>query len=159
MAATILPSPSAVSLDFEEVREILSHRFPFLMIDRVACLEPGKRIRALRNVCGNDIHFLGHFPNQAILPGVLMVEAMAQAVSILDTLSRSVETRTRGTVAKYLSNVNVRFLKPIVPGDQMEIEADIVKQVEYGIVATASIRTDGTLAAKGELVLGKKQGT
>jgi 3-hydroxyacyl-[acyl-carrier-protein] dehydratase len=160
MAASILASPQqTLSLDFEQVRNILAHRFPFLMIDRVLSVEPGKRIHALRNVSGNEIHFLGHFPNHAILPGVLMVEAMAQAVSILDTLSRNIDARTGETVAKYLSNVNVRFLKPVVPGDQMEIEADIVKQVEYGIVASAVVKTAGTVAAKGELVLGKRQGT
>jgi 3-hydroxyacyl-[acyl-carrier-protein] dehydratase len=144
-------------LDFEQVRALLDHRFPFLMIDRVLSLEPGRRIVALKNVTGNEIHFLGHFPSQAILPGVLIVEAMAQAVAILDTLSREAADKER-VVARYLGNVRVQFLKPVFPGDQMHLEAEVIKQVEYGVVASTVARV-GEVVAKGELVLGKRHGS
>jgi 3-hydroxyacyl-[acyl-carrier-protein] dehydratase len=150
------PALAGRSLNFEEIRTILAHRFPFLMIDRVALIEPGIRIVALKNVSGNEIHFLGHFPDNAILPGVLTIEAMAQAAAILDTVSRG---DSRCLVAKNLSSVKVQLLHPIVPGDQLILEASIVKQVEYGVMATAVARAGDVVAAKGELVLGKKQGT
>ena len=75
------------TLNFEQVRGLLAHRFPFLMIDRVMELERDKRLRALKHVTGNELCFVGHFPDHAIFPGVLILEAMAQSVSLLDLLS------------------------------------------------------------------------
>lgn len=150
------PAPAARVLNFEDIRTILAHRFPFLMVDRVVLLEPGSRIVALKNVSGNEIHFLGHFPDNAILPGVLTVEAMAQAAAILDTVSRG---DSRCLVARNLSSMKVQLMHPVLPGDQLMLEASIVKQVEYGVVAAVQARAGDVVAAKGELVLGKKQGT
>ncbi len=141
-------------LDFAQVRDILVHRFPLLMIDRVQCLERGKRIVAVKNVTGNEIHFLGHFPARAIMPGVLIIEAMAQATVILDTLSReNVEEERK--ITKFLTSAEIRFLKPVLPGDQLQLEAEIVKQIEYGVVARVLARVE-TVVARGELVLGKR---
>jgi 3-hydroxyacyl-[acyl-carrier-protein] dehydratase len=139
------------TLSFEQVREFLSHRFPFLMIDKVTSVEPGRRIVAVKQVSGNEIFFLGHFPQQALMPGVLVIEAMAQALSLLDTLSRAAGTPP---VAKYLGRVETQFLRPIVPGDSMEIEGVLVKQVPYGMVARAMVRVDGQVMARAEITLG-----
>lgn len=139
------------ALTFEQVKQILSHRFPFLMIDKVISVEAGQRIVAVKHVSGNDIFFLGHFPKQALMPGVLVIEAMAQALSLLDTLSREPGTPP---VAKYLGRVETQFLRPIVPGDSMEIEGILVKQVRYGVVAKATVRVDGQVTARGDITMG-----
>jgi len=145
------------TLDFEQVRNILVHRFPLLMIDKVIFAEPGKRIVAIKNVTGNEIHFLGHFPRQAIMPGVLIIEAIAQAAVILYTLGSEDMDQER-EVTKYLSSANVKFLKPVLPGDRLQLEIDIIKQVEYAIAVKAVARVDD-IVAKGELVLGKRRDT
>jgi 3-hydroxyacyl-[acyl-carrier-protein] dehydratase len=148
---------SVETLDFARVREILVHRFPLLMIDKVLAWERGKRILAIKNVTGNEIHFLGHFPDQAIMPGVLIIEAMAQAAVILDTLSRE-NVEEQRQITKFLTSANVRFLKPVLPGDQLQLEAEVIKQVDYGVVAKVMARVDGVVA-KGEMVLGKRSGS
>jgi 3-hydroxyacyl-[acyl-carrier-protein] dehydratase len=145
------------TLDFEEVRNILVHRFPLLMIDKVVYAERGKRIVAIKNVTGNEIHFLGHFPKHAIMPGVLIIEAMAQAAVILYTLS-SENVELEREVTKYLSSANVKFLKPVLPGDRLQLEIDIIKQVGYAVAVRAVARVDD-IVAKGELVLGKRRDT
>src|SRR5262245_10356401 len=115
MAGIVAPLET---LSFEQVRGMLAHRFPFLMIDRVLEIERGKRLLALKQVTGNEICFLGHFPDHAIFPGVLILEAMAQSVSLLDLLSRDSDRPP----PKYLGSADARFLAPVVPGDSMEIE-------------------------------------
>jgi 3-hydroxyacyl-[acyl-carrier-protein] dehydratase len=142
-------------LNFEQIREILAHGFPFLMIDRVIELEVGKRIVAVKNVTGNEIHFLGHFPRLAVMPGVLIIEAMAQAMSVLYLKSRA--DPGGPPIIGYLTNAAVRFMKPVVPGDQMRIEMEILKQIDYGIISRGVVRVDDTIVAKGELTLGKKE--
>ena len=112
------------TLSFEQVRGMLAHRFPFLMIDRVLRFERGKRLLALKHITGNEVCFMGHFPDHAIFPGVLMLEAMAQSVSLLDLLSRE----GHRPPSKYLGSANVKFLAPVVPGDSMQIETVLVKQ-------------------------------
>jgi len=146
LANDVATLDEVTTLDFEQVRKILAHRFPFLMIDKVAYLERGKRILAIKNITGNEIHFLGHFPAQAIMPGVLIIEAMAQAAVILDTMSRdNIEEECAAT--KFLTSANVRFLRPVLPGDQLQLEVEIAKQVDYGVVAKAVARVDGVVAS------------
>jgi 3-hydroxyacyl-[acyl-carrier-protein] dehydratase len=139
------------ALTFEQVRQILSHRFPFQMVDKVLSLEPGARIVAIKHVSGNDIFFLGHFPDRALMPGVLVIEAMAQALSLLDTMSRKPGTPL---VAQYLGRVEAQFLKPIMPGDSMEIEGVLLKQIPYAVIAKATVRVDGQVAARAEITMG-----
>src|SRR5215467_11112956 len=113
------------SLDFQQLRTILPHGFPFLMLDKVTCLEPGKRIVALKNVTGNEIHFLGHFSDHAVMPGVLIIEALAQALHVLDVLSRVSKTVAGERPSRnYLGNVNIKFIRPVFPGDQITLEAE-----------------------------------
>jgi 3-hydroxyacyl-[acyl-carrier-protein] dehydratase len=143
------------TLTFEQVRGILSHRFPFLMIDRVTGIERGKRLLALKHVTGNELCFLGHFPDQAIFPGVLILEAMAQSVSLLDALSRD----PGRAPAKYLGSANAQFLAPVVPGDSMEIKAALVKQVSRGVIGSVHVQVQGKTVARGEIVLGTGENT
>ena len=129
------------------------HRFPFLMLDRVTVFEKGTRLVAQKNVTGNEIWFMGHFPNQAIMPGVLMIEAIAQAASLLDTLSRG---DAHPEAAKFLGRVEAQFQRKIVPGDVMEIEVVLLKQISYAVLAKGHIRVDGNVACTAEMMLGTK---
>ncbi|HYR35621.1 MAG TPA: 3-hydroxyacyl-ACP dehydratase FabZ [Burkholderiales bacterium] len=123
------------------VNEIIAHlpqRFPFLLIDRVTQFEAGKRIVALKNVSVNEPYFPGHFPHRPIMPGVLILEAMAQAAGVLVFRSRGMMPDDK-TVYYYVGIDNARFKRPVVPGDQLEIEVRIERELrgisKFGCVA------------------------
>lgn len=117
------PPPS--SLDIAQIIELLPHRYPFLLIDRVLELEPGKRVKALKNVTINEPFFPGHFPGQPVMPGVLMIEAMAQAAAVL-AFHTVPKGDTPGARIVYLAGVDdARFKKMVVPGDQLIIEVEV----------------------------------
>jgi 3-hydroxyacyl-[acyl-carrier-protein] dehydratase len=145
---------SAVSairrLDFEQVRRILPQRFPLILIDRVAELEPGVRIVAIKNVAGNELHFLGHFPQIAVMPGVLIIEAAAQAVILLCLAGQPLD---RDSSPGFLANANFSFRVPVTPGDQMVIEAGIVRRMGNLLIAKAKVFVTDWLVASGELTL------
>lgn len=108
-------------LDIESIKQMLPHRYPFLMIDRVLELEDGKRCVALKNVTGNEQYFEGHFPGNPVMPGVLIVEAMAQACGI------AAFGLSKGTEDKWLLFAGIekaRFKKTVVPGDQLILDAE-----------------------------------
>jgi len=108
-------------MDIREVLNYLPHRFPFLLIDRVRECEPGKRIVAIKNVSMNEPHFPGHFPGRPIMPGVLILEAMAQAAAILGF--KTAGKRPDDASMYFFAGIdNARFKRPVVPGDQLEIE-------------------------------------
>jgi 3-hydroxyacyl-[acyl-carrier-protein] dehydratase len=111
-------------MNIQEVLEHLPQRYPFLMIDRVIEIEPDKRIVAVKNVSANEPHFAGHFPGRPIMPGVLILEAMAQAAGLL--VFRSQGTKPDAdSVYYYVGIDNARFKKPVVPGDVLELEVAI----------------------------------
>ncbi|MGE0288393.1 MAG: 3-hydroxyacyl-ACP dehydratase FabZ [Bradyrhizobium sp.] len=111
-------------MDINDVLAHLPQRFPFLMIDRVETLEPGKRIVAIKNVSANEPYFPGHFPGRPIMPGVLILEAMAQAAGIL--VFRTLGTKPDEKSVYYYAGIdNARFKKPVLPGDRLEIEVSI----------------------------------
>jgi 3-hydroxyacyl-[acyl-carrier-protein] dehydratase len=143
------------TLSFEQVRGLLAHRFPFLMIDRVTAIERGKRLLALKHITGNELCFVGHFPGHAIFPGVLILEAMAQSVSLLDLLSRDAGMPP----AKYLGSANAKFLTPVVPGDSLEIEAVLIKQASRGVIGSVHVSVQGKAVARAEIALGRGEGT
>src|ERR1017187_6954483 len=112
-------------MTFEEVRAALKQRFPMIMVDTVVSLEPGKSIRATKNVTGNEFQFLGHFPECAVMPGTLIVEAIGQSASIL--FSKTTGTGTQPGQFLVLGSINeMRFLVPVIPGDRMEIEVQVL---------------------------------
>lgn len=144
------PETLQETLSFEQVRRLLAHRFPFLMIDRVTELERGKRLVALKHVTGNELCFLGHFPEEAIFPGVLILEAMAQSVSLLDLLSRDSERPP----SKYLGSTDAKFMAPVLPGDSMDIEAVLVKQATRGVIGNVHVYVRGKTVARAEIAMG-----
>jgi len=112
-------------MDVQEVLAHLPQRFPFLMVDRVLECEPGRRILALKNVSVNEPFFPGHFPHQPVMPGVLILEAMAQAAAIL--VFKTLNARPDETSVYYYAGIdNARFKKPVVPGDQLVLEVTIL---------------------------------
>jgi 3-hydroxyacyl-[acyl-carrier-protein] dehydratase len=114
-------------LNIGEILRILPHRYPFLLIDRIIEVDPDKRIVALKNVSINEPFFLGHFPGAPVMPGVLTIEAMAQAGAVLGLLDRKPEDLPDALV--YFMGIDeARFRRPIVPGDQMRIAVEILRR-------------------------------
>lgn len=118
------------SLGIDKILELLPHRYPFLLIDKVISFEAGKTISALKNVTINEPFFQGHFPGKPVMPGVLLVEAMAQAAGILAL--KSSKDLTSGKLFFFLSIENAKFRVPVIPGDTLIINANLVKI--YGTV-------------------------
>jgi 3-hydroxyacyl-[acyl-carrier-protein] dehydratase len=111
-------------MDIHEVLAHLPQRYPLLMVDRVLECEPGKRIVALKNISANEPYFPGHFPNRPVMPGVLILEAMAQAAGIL--VFRSLGTKPDENSVYYYAGIdNARFKRPVEPGDQLKVEVVI----------------------------------
>ena len=132
----------------EEILRFLPHRYPFLLVDRVISLEPGKSITAIKNVTANESFFEGHFPEVKIMPGVLIVEAVAQAGGIL--LYNSIPDAAKKLVV--LSRLqNIKFRKIVVPGDQMRLEAEIVKaRARFATIRGRAI-VDKEIVVEGEI--------
>jgi 3-hydroxyacyl-[acyl-carrier-protein] dehydratase len=107
-------------LDLKEIVKILPHRYPFLMVDKILEIDPGKRIVGIKNVTINEPFFQGHFPGHPVMPGVLIIEAMAQVAGILAYLSSAEDVRKK--VSYFLAIDNARFRKPVLPGDVLRLE-------------------------------------
>jgi len=143
-------------MDIREVMECLPQRYPILMIDRVLECEPGKRIRAIKNVTSNEPHFTGHFPGWPIMPGVLILEAMAQAAGILVFRTRG--DRPDSNTLYFLAGIDeARFKRPVVPGDRLEIEASILAQKKTLWKFACVARVDGAVAAEAVILCTERQ--
>jgi 3-hydroxyacyl-[acyl-carrier-protein] dehydratase len=141
---------TAPMMTFEEVRSTLKQRFPMLMVDTVVSLEPGKSIRTTKNITGNEIQFLGHFPEHAVMPGTLIVEAIGQSASIL--FAKTTGTGMEPGEFLVLGAINqMRFLVPVVPGDKLEIDVQVLKFIEGFALVEAVATVDATVVAKGSL--------
>jgi 3-hydroxyacyl-[acyl-carrier-protein] dehydratase len=138
-------------MDIHEILKYLPHRYPFLLVDRVLSCEPGKDITALKNVTMNEPFFNGHFPNYPVMPGVLVIEALAQAAGLL-TL-KSVDAKPDEDSIFYFVGIDAaRFKKPVQPGDQLILKATILRE-RVGIWKYAArAEVDGRVAAEAELM-------
>lgn len=114
-----------MDLDIMEILKVLPHRYPFLLVDRVTECDPGKTIWAYKNVTYNELFFQGHFPGQPVMPGVLIVEAMAQAGGVLAYLS--IDDDRRGKVMYFMAIDKVKFRRPVLPGDRLDIKVDVIR--------------------------------
>jgi len=140
---------SGKTLDIKQIMARLPHRYPFLLVDRVIDYEPGKWIKAIKNVTINEPFFQGHFPGEPIMPGVLMVEALAQAGGILAIGDEAPGEK----IAFFMTIDNVKFRKPAVPGDQLELNVEILKVVRSRIIKTrGEVKVDGQVICEGELM-------
>ena len=133
--------------DARDIQRIIPHRYPLLLIDRVIEIEPGRRIVGLKNVTANEQFFQGHFPAQPIMPGVLIVEALAQAGAVL-LLSQPEE---QGKLPLFAGINNFRFRRQVIPGDQLRLEVEFT--MRRGPIGRGQARAtvDGEVAAEGEL--------
>jgi 3-hydroxyacyl-[acyl-carrier-protein] dehydratase len=144
-----------MQFDFEEIKKLIPQRFPFIMIDRILEVEPGKRAVAIKNVTGNDILFLGHFPEKAVFPGAAIIEAMAQtAIVLFATENRSVDEGEKPLY--YFGSVKARFLNPVVPGDQIRITVVNVKSLPNGAFVSAEAFVDDRKISEADLVFSVK---
>jgi 3-hydroxyacyl-[acyl-carrier-protein] dehydratase len=132
-------------MNIHEILKRLPHRYPFLMIDRVLELDHGKRIQALKNVTMNEPFFTGHFPNRPVMPGVMMLEALAQAAAILAFDALGVRPDDK-TVFYFVGIDNARFKRPVEPGDQLILNATLERS-RAGIVKFSSHATVGDVVA------------
>jgi 3-hydroxyacyl-[acyl-carrier-protein] dehydratase len=116
-------------MDIHKILEYLPHRYPFLMVDRVLSCDPGKSIRALKNVTMNEPFFPGHFPHHPVMPGVMIIEALAQAAAIL-TFSTE-EQKVDPNVLYYFVGIdNARFKKPVTPGDALHLDVSLTRHLK-----------------------------
>ncbi len=144
-----------MQLDFEEIQKFIPQRFPFIMIDRVLEIEPGKHAIAVKNISGNDMVFLGHFPEKAIMPGALIIEAMAQTAIILFATNRKNENAAKKHLY-YFGSVKARFLRPAVPGDQLKIKVVNVKSLPNVAYVSGEAFVDDKKITEAELVFSVK---
>ena len=142
-------------MTFEEVRAQLKQRFPVLMVDRVLDLDPGRRIKTLKNITGNEIQFLGHFPDLAIMPGTFIIEAIGQSASIL--FSHTTGKGMNPGEFMVLAAVNdMRFLAPVLPGFTMTIEVTIIKMTEEAALIEGVVRVEDAVVTRGKLSFARK---
>lgn len=143
-------------IDINEIKKYIPHRYPFLLVDRILELEEGKRVVGLKNVTVNEPFFPGHFPHSPVMPGVLIIEALAQAAAVL-------AFKTEGTLPDensmvYFASVDkVRFKRPVVPGDQLILEAEIVRTIRNIWKFKAIARVDGEVATEAEFMCAIKR--
>jgi 3-hydroxyacyl-[acyl-carrier-protein] dehydratase len=136
-----------IVLDIEAIQKLIPQRFPFLMIDRVIEASPEKVV-ALKNVSVNEAHFVGHFPDQKVMPGVLMIEAMAQAGIIL------YKQKFQNDNVLFLVSVKTRFFNPVIPGDQLMIEVVPIKMMSKMGIFNAKIHVGDKKIAESEIAFG-----
>ena len=142
----------ALPINVEQIQELLPHRYPFLLVDRVVEIVPDVSVVALKNVTINEPFFQGHFPGHPVMPGVLIIEAMAQAAGLLTQLSRRFKG-DKGSPLFYLVKVdNARFSAPVVPGDQLRFEVSLKRLVRGMGLFVARSLVDGKEAASCELM-------
>ncbi len=141
-------------IESDEILTILPHRFPFLLIDRVLDYEEGKSIQAIKNISLNESYFLGHFPQNPIVPGVLIIESIAQAVGILAYKTRALE---KGSLFYLAAIDNARFKKIVKPGDQMIINISVIKEKKNVIKAKGLVFVDNILACEADVICMKEK--
>lgn len=137
-------------MTIDAIRKILPQKFPFLMVDKVVALEAGKRLVAVKNVAINEDFFQGHFAGRPVMPGALIIEAMAQCAILLHS---TLEGQDPGHTANYyLGSVKAQFFKPVVPGDQLRVEALLVKAMAKGLFVEAKAYVGEDRIAEADLI-------
>ena len=142
-------------MSIREIAEYLPHRYPFLLVDRVVSVEPGELIKGYKNVSVNEPFFNGHFPGHPIMPGVLIVEAMAQLSGILAFKTKQ-RTPADGSIYYLGGTDHVRFKRPVEPGDRLDMESKIIADKRHVMKFGCSAYVDGELACSAEIICVEK---
>lgn len=143
-------------MDIHQILEHLPHRYPFLLVDRVLALEVGKSIHAYKNVTINEPFFTGHFPHHPVMPGVLIMEALAQAAGILSFKTMG-EMPSDDSVFYFVGIDEARFKKPVMPGDQLHLHVEIERQMRGIWKYNAEAKVDGEIVASAKLMCAKRE--
>lgn len=141
--------------DIQSILESIPHRYPFLLVDRVKSCEPGSHIVALKNVTINEPFFPGHFPTQPVMPGVLIIEALAQAALLLGFAST--EEDSQGKICYFLGIDKARFKRAVVPGDQLELHATLTSSRRGIWQFDVEARVDGQIACSAKIMAAPEQ--
>lgn len=135
-------------MDISEIKKLLPHRYPFLLVDRVLEYEPNRRIVAIKNVTSNEEFFNGHFPQRPVMPGVLIIESLAQVAG----LAMLTEEEHRGKIPYFTGIDNARFRRPVIPGDQLRLEVEVLRVKGNFGRAAAKATVEGQVVAEAELM-------
>lgn len=153
-----MTTPDTQILDIQQIKEYLPHRYPMLLVDRVLSWESGKKITAIKNVTINEDFFNGHFPHKPVMPGVIMIEAMAQTAALLSFLTMGKKPDDSSVV--YFAGIDgARFKRPVVPGDQLVMEVEIIRQARGIWKYKARATVDGHTAVEAELMCTMRSAT
>ena len=137
-------------MDIQEIQQLLPHRYPFLLVDRVVEIVPGQKLVAYKNVTMNEDFFNGHFPGHPVMPGVLILEALAQATAILAYKTENMDPTRKVT---YLMGVDgARFRKPVVPGDRLQLNVEVIRHKGAIWKTKGTATVDGVKVAEGEFL-------
>jgi len=143
-------------MDINEIMKLLPHRYPFLMVDRILEMDPGKSLKALKNVTINEPYFQGHFPHRPVMPAVLMMEALAQATGLL--AYKTGELKPNDQSVFYFAGIDkARFKRPVEPGDQLILQVELVKRKRNIWVFKGVASVDGDVAASAELMCAEQE--
>jgi 3-hydroxyacyl-[acyl-carrier-protein] dehydratase len=144
-----MTSSHDVDISIAKILKSLPHRYPFLLVDKVKYLEPNKKIIAIKNVTFNEPHFLGHFPDHPIMPGVLIIEAMAQAGALMVTTAPDFDAESK--LVYFMSIDCAKFRKPVIPGDVLELHIDVVQNRGSVWKLSAVAMVDGQKVSEAQL--------
>lgn len=143
-------SENNINIDIKQIIKSLPHRYPFLLVDKVTYLEQRKKIIAIKNVTFNEPHFLGHFPDHPIMPGVLILESMAQAGALIVTNDPNFKTEDQ--LVYFMSIDDAKFRKPVTPGDVLELHVEVTQNRGNVWKLSATAIVDGTKVSEAKLV-------
>ena len=147
-----MTNPVAMPVDVTRIQELLPHRYPFLLVDRVLELEPNQRILAVKNVSINEPFFQGHFPGHPVMPGVLVLEALAQAGGLLTQLSAASAEASDEKLFYLVKIDNARFSRMVVPGDQLMLEVRLKRMIRNMAMYECAASVDGKQVASADIL-------
>lgn len=143
-------------MNIYEILERIPHRYPFILVDRVLDIEPGVRIHAIKNITVNEPFFVGHYPNMPIMPGVLILESLAQTGALL--MSSLVDIRLgSGNIPLFAGLDDVRFKQPVIPGDQLHLHVEVIKNRKTFWKMSATANVDGKVICSAEITSAFKE--
>ncbi len=144
------PDPDLLHCDLEHIKRLIPHRYPFLMLDKVINIDEGKGAVGIKNVTSNEPFFQGHFPSKPVMPGVLVVEAMAQAASVM--VARTLGLEDKELLVFFMGLEKTRFRKMVVPGDVLELHVSVLRGGGKVYKFSGEARVDGAVAAESEFM-------